>query len=192
MAQSLSSLCSPSLWLPLHLHSPSRRPHPLTTPTQTQENFGSNHCPRPPLAATCCASSASRLLLHLLPAIAERTCMSQKTAETSVTSLSHSKSLHRPSQIRTVATVPRMLPSEGPFGSLSIDYLVFCAAWARDEPPSPTDPDQHNFLSAPSHESLRRPSDVASYQSSDSGPSCWWTFTLPRPQRTNTLTIPPP
>jgi hypothetical protein len=64
---------------------------------------------------------------------------------------------------------------------------VFCAAWARDEPPSPTDPDQHNFLSAPSHESLRRPSDVASYQSSDSGPSRWWTFTLPRPQRTNTL-----
>lgn len=59
------------------------------------------------------------------------------------------------------------------------------AAWARDEPPSPTD--HEDFLSAPSHESLRRPSDVASYQSSDPGPSRWWTFTLPRPQRTNTL-----
>ena len=64
---------------------------------------------------------------------------------------------------------------------------MFGAAWARDEPPSPTDPDQHDFLSAPSHESLRRPSDVASYQSSDPGPSRWWIFTLPRPQRTSTL-----
>lgn len=62
---------------------------------------------------------------------------------------------------------------------------MFCAAWARDEPPSPAD--QHDFLFAPSHESLRRPSDVASDQSSDPGPSRWWTFTLPRPQRTNTL-----
>ena len=62
---------------------------------------------------------------------------------------------------------------------------MFCAAWARDEPPSPVEP--HDFLSAPSHESIRRPSDVASYQSSDPGPSRWWTFTLPRPQRTNTL-----
>ena len=63
--------------------------------------------------------------------------------------------------------------------------FIFCVAWARDEPPSPADP--HDFLSAPSHESFRRPSDVASYQSSDRGPSRWWTFTLPRPQRTNTL-----
>jgi len=64
---------------------------------------------------------------------------------------------------------------------------VLRAAWARDEPPSPTDPDQQDLLSAPSHESLRRPSDVASYQSSDPGPSRWWIFTLPRPQRTSTL-----
>jgi len=70
---------------------------------------------------------------------------------------------------------------------LFAEYFVFCAAWARDEPPSPTDPEHHDFLSAPSHESLRRPSDVASYQSSDPGPSRWWIFTLPRPQRTNTL-----
>ena len=33
--------------------------------------------------------------------------MSQKTAETSVSSLSHSQSLQRPSQIKTVVTVPR-------------------------------------------------------------------------------------
>lgn len=59
-----------------------------------------------------------------------------------------------------------------------------CLAWARDEPPSPAD--QHDRLSAPSHESVRRPSDAASYQSSDPGPSRWWTFALPRPQRTNT------
>lgn len=65
--------------------------------------------------------------------------------------------------------------------------FVSRAAWARDEPPSPADHDQHDFLSAPSHESLRRPSDVASYQSSDPGPSRWWIFTLPRPQRTSTL-----
>lgn len=64
--------------------------------------------------------------------------------------------------------------------------FVFCAAWARDEPPSPADPD-HDFLSALSHESLRRPSDVASFQSSDPEPSRWWIFTLPRPQRTNTI-----
>ena len=64
---------------------------------------------------------------------------------------------------------------------------MFRVAWARDEPPSPTHPENHDFLSAPSHESLRRPSDVASYQSSDPGPSRWWTFTLPRPQRTSTF-----
>jgi hypothetical protein len=39
--------------------------------------------------------------------------MSQKTAGTSVTSLSHSQSFQRPSQIKTVVTVPRMLFSEG-------------------------------------------------------------------------------
>lgn len=64
---------------------------------------------------------------------------------------------------------------------------MFCAAWARDEPPSPTEHNQHVFPSAPSHENLRRPSDVASYQSSEPGPSRWWAFTLPRPQRTSTL-----
>jgi hypothetical protein len=64
-------------------------------------------------------------------------------------------------------------------------FADLCIAWARDEPPSPTDP--HDSLSVPSHESLRRPSDAVSYQSSDPGPSRWWTFTLPRPQRTNTI-----
>ncbi|KAF9787142.1 hypothetical protein BJ322DRAFT_1186412 [Thelephora terrestris] len=90
--------------------------------------------------------------------------MSQNTAETSVSSLSHSQQLQRPSQIKTVVTVP---------------------PWARDEPPSPTD--QHDFLPVAPHESLRRPSNAASYQSSSPRPSRWWTFTLPRPQRTNTL-----
>jgi len=90
--------------------------------------------------------------------------MSQNTAETSLTSLSNSQSLQRSSQIKTVVTVP---------------------PWARDEPPSPAD--QREPLSVPSHESIRRPSDAASYQSSDPGPSRWWTFALPRPQRANTL-----
>lgn len=90
--------------------------------------------------------------------------MSQRTAGTSVTSLSHSQTLQRPSQIKTVVTAP---------------------PWARDEPPSPVE--EHDSLSAPSHESVRRPFDAASYQSTDPGPSRWWTFTLPRPQRTNTL-----
>lgn len=67
----------------------------------------------------------------------------------------------------------------------SLKIFRIRAAWARDEPPSPAD--QHDFLPAPSNESLRRPSDVASYQSSDPGPSRWWPFTLPRPQRTTTL-----
>lgn len=35
--------------------------------------------------------------------------MSQNTAETSVSSLSHSQQLQRPSQIKTVVTVPRTL-----------------------------------------------------------------------------------
>jgi hypothetical protein len=107
--------------------------------------------------------------------------MSQKTAETSVTCLSHSQSLQRPSQIKTVVPIPRMSCSK----NLPISFPNPSLAWARDEPPSPTDP--HDSLSVPSHDSFRRPSDAASYQSSDTGPSRWWTFTLPRPQRTNTL-----
>lgn len=78
-----------------------------------------------------------------------------------------------------------MFPPEGLRIFIRSRFLCFFAAWARDEPPSPTDP--HDFLSPPSHESFRRPSDVASYQSSDPGPSRWWTFTLPRPQRISTL-----
>lgn len=69
--------------------------------------------------------------------------------------------------------------------SLSNLFPNLPVAWARDEPPSPDD--QHEFLPVPSHESLHRPSDVASFQSSDPRPSRWWTFALPRPQRTNTL-----
>ena len=68
--------------------------------------------PRPPPAATAAPflPVASPLLLpfvHIAFTIPEGSCMSQKTDGTSVTSLSHSQSLHRPSQIKTVVTVPR-------------------------------------------------------------------------------------
>ena len=71
----------------------------------------------PPSTSTrcdCCAISASRLPLlplfvHAAFTVPEGSCMSQKTAGTSVSSssLSHSQSHNRPSQIKTVVTVPR-------------------------------------------------------------------------------------
>lgn len=76
--------------------------------------------PLPPSTSSrcdCCAISASRLhlllLVHLVFVVSEGSWMSQKTAGTSVSSLSHSQSLQRPSQIKTVVTVPRMLSFGG-------------------------------------------------------------------------------
>lgn len=70
---------------------------------------------------------------------------------------------------------PHLYSSTSP-GSFSF------TAWARDEPPSPK---EEEFLVVPSNNSLRRrPSDVASYQSSNAGPSRWWSFNrsrFPRP-----------
>ncbi|KDR85106.1 hypothetical protein GALMADRAFT_53655 [Galerina marginata CBS 339.88] len=90
----------------------------------------------------------------------------------STTSLNHATSLRSfrrpPPPVTTVVTSP---------------------PWARDEPPSPTEP-----LASPHdgpHVTESRISDVASFQSNPSeGTSRWWTFTLPR-TRQDTFNLTP-
>ena len=71
------------------------------------------HPPPPPVATAApflpVASLSSPLFVHVAFTVPEGSCMSQKTAGTSVSSssLSHSQSPYRPSQIKTVVTVPR-------------------------------------------------------------------------------------
>ena len=89
------------------------------TKTRPKRTNASDDCPSTqPIHCDCCAISASclfllPLLLHLVSIVQEGSCMSQKTAGTSVTSLSNSQSFQRPSQIKTVVTIPRMLLFEG-------------------------------------------------------------------------------
>lgn len=52
------------------------------------------------------------------------------------------------------------------------------AAWAKDEPPTPT-PDSGSQPDSPAYDS-RRNADNASYNTDSGPPSRWWTFVLPR------------
>ncbi|KAF9044824.1 hypothetical protein BDZ89DRAFT_943053 [Hymenopellis radicata] len=60
----------------------------------------------------------------------------------------------------------------------TISTVVTIPPWAKDEPPSPTE--QPSSLADFHSES--RPSVIGSLQSSNSPPSRWWPFTLPRPR----------
>lgn len=81
------------------------------------------------------------------------------------------------SPLSIVVTSPRVF-----FLFLCILLSNLWVAWARDEPPSPKD--EGEDTESMRHGPERRPSDVASFQSS--GPtdpqygSRWWAFTLPR------------
>ncbi|KAI9058852.1 hypothetical protein FKP32DRAFT_1740267 [Trametes sanguinea] len=69
-------------------------------------------------------------------------------------------------------------------------YINTAPPWARDEPPSPNEHDHHERHFPDS----RRPSDVASLQSSipeDPGPSRWWSFARHRPMDSGSAPLSP-
>ncbi|KAJ7597152.1 hypothetical protein C8J56DRAFT_919347 [Mycena floridula] len=75
-------------------------------------------------------------------------------------------------------------PSSATSSKLSnqpVSIVVTAPPWAKDEPPSPTEPVSlsDNYLATES-----RHSDIGSYHSNYTAqsPSRWWTFTLPRPK----------
>ncbi|KAI0331934.1 hypothetical protein GY45DRAFT_1247797 [Cubamyces sp. BRFM 1775] len=69
-------------------------------------------------------------------------------------------------------------------------YINTAPPWARDEPPSPHEHEPHERQFPDS----RRPSDVASLQSSipeDPGPSRWWSFARHRPMDSGSMPLSP-
>ncbi|GLB36260.1 putative saccharomyces cerevisiae YDL133W [Lyophyllum shimeji] len=94
-------------------------------------------------------------------------------------------SRQRPSSVpSTTSLQPTVsLRSTGRHPPPPISTVVTTPPWARDEPPSPKD--QTTPLIDTNQASESRPSDVASYYSSNptDHASHWWTFTLPRPAR---------
>ncbi|KAI0361251.1 hypothetical protein OH77DRAFT_1516247 [Trametes cingulata] len=71
-------------------------------------------------------------------------------------------------------------------------YINTAPPWARDEPPSPGDNEPQE--GAKQFPDTRRPSDVASFQSSapeDPGPSRWWSFARHRPMDSGSMPLSP-
>ncbi|EIW64429.1 uncharacterized protein TRAVEDRAFT_158679 [Trametes versicolor FP-101664 SS1] len=71
-------------------------------------------------------------------------------------------------------------------------YINTAPPWAREEPPSPGEHEPHE--GARHFPDFRRPSDVASLQSSapeDPGPSRWWAFARHRPMDSGSMPLSP-
>ncbi|KAI0639741.1 hypothetical protein C8Q77DRAFT_1082639 [Trametes polyzona] len=71
-------------------------------------------------------------------------------------------------------------------------YINTAPPWAREEPPSPGEHEPHE--GAKHFPDYRRPSDVASFQSSapeDPGPSRWWSFARHRPMDSGSMPLSP-
>ncbi|KAF5377453.1 hypothetical protein D9615_005304 [Tricholomella constricta] len=90
-------------------------------------------------------------------------------------------SLHHTSSLRSTVRRPPPPP---------ISTVITTPPWARDEPPSPKD--HTTSLIEANHATESRPSDVASYTTSNLDTSRWWSFTLPRTNRHQPLAEPPP
>ncbi|KAG5648086.1 hypothetical protein DXG03_007121 [Asterophora parasitica] len=92
-----------------------------------------------------------------------------------------SPSLHHAASLRSTARRPPPPP---------IATVITSPPWARDEPPSPKE-NHRTPLIEPNHATDSRPSDVASYTTTNADSSPWWSFTLPRPHRHQQLHEPP-
>ncbi|KAL0951042.1 hypothetical protein HGRIS_007782 [Hohenbuehelia grisea] len=109
----------------------------------------------------------------------------QASSRTNGPSPPSTASLNKSASVRSTATRAQLPP---------VTTVITAPPWARDEPPSPKEPT--SFKHEPREATESRPSDVASFTSSQPGSfdpaSRWWTFTLPRPREMTSQDVIPP